>query len=116
MAGKIQDDMEISIATEQIKRVDVKDILEYLFRKADRNQKSILTYENLDALMRMRSANAYLRKYFGFRIEAWDLLIEDKLEYIISVNARGREDIIRTIQAMRESVVQEEPEKRKGWI
>ncbi len=42
------------------KRVSIKDILKFIFRSEDIEQKTILSGGNIDALIKMRATNDYL--------------------------------------------------------
>ena len=93
------------------KRVNVKDILQLIFDKKGIEQQTILSNDNINAIIKMQALNNYLKSYYNFELEIFNGLIHDKRLNIISYNGRGRKDIIDAIQAMQDQHI-EIPEKK----
>jgi hypothetical protein len=115
MGKSIEDALEATLQPKEDKSINIRDILDKVFERMGLEQKSILSELHVNSILKMRATNTYLQKYHDFRIELYDGLISDKLEYIISKDARGRDDIIKILEAMREQPIIAEPEK-KGWF
>lgn len=94
------------------KRVSLMDVLNYTFRKDDIEQKTILSNTNIQALIKMKSVNKYLKSQFNFEIDLYKTLIDEKRLNIISYKGRGRDDIIRCIKSMNNSVTMIDDEKK----
>jgi hypothetical protein len=93
------------------KRVSIKDILNFVFESPNIEQKTILSAENIDALIKMKATNVYLKKYYNLEIELYKTIIDEKRVNIISHKGRGRDDILKSVQAMQNPIIQNE-EKR----
>lgn len=93
------------------KRINVKDILQLIFDKKGIEQQTILSNENINAIIKMNALNKYLNTHHNFELEIFTGLINDKRLNIISYNGRGRKDIIEAIQAMQDQHI-EIPEKK----
>ena len=93
------------------KRVNIKDILQLIFEKKHIEQQTILSNDNINAIIKMNALNNYMQTTYNFRFELFTSLIDDKRLNIISFNGRGRRDIIETVQAMQDQHI-EIPEKR----
>lgn len=100
--------------TEKIedKRVNVKDILQLIFDKKGIEQQTILSNENINAIIKMNALNNYLKSYYNFELDIFTGLINDKRLNIISLNGRGRKDIIEAIQAMQDQHIEIPEQKR----
>lgn len=99
------------LSAREEKKVNIQDILNFIFRREELDQKTVLTNDNVNAIMRMNGVNAYCEMYYGFRLELFDRLIDDKRVNIISYKGRGRKDIIEAIKAMQDTVIPDEPKK-----
>lgn len=115
MAKTIESALEATLQPKEDKTINIRDILNKLFEVDEIEQKSILSELHVNTILKMNATNQYLSKYHNFRIDLYDSLINDKLKYIISKDARGRDDIIKVLEAMREQFITPEPEK-KGWF
>lgn len=115
MGKTIEDALESTLQPKEDKSINIRDILNKLFEREEIEQKSILSEIHVNAILKMRATNSYLKKYHDFEIDLYTGLINDKLRYIISKDARGRDDIIRVLEAMRETAILPETEK-KGWF
>lgn len=82
------------------KRTSIKDIFDFVTRKDNIEQKTMLSNDNIEAIIKMRAVNSHLKRYFGFTIELYDLLIEEKRFNIISLYGQGRKDLIKIVEAM----------------
>lgn len=105
------EDLFGTVQTKEDKRVSVKDLLHYIFRKEEIEQKTILSNENINAIIKMNATNNYLEDRYLFRIEIFDKLIEDKRINVISYQGRGRKDIIDAVKAMQDNNIQLEDKK-----
>ena len=106
------DDLLIGKLEEQEdKRVNIKDILQLIFEKNHIEQQTILSNDNINAIIKLNALNNYMSNTYNFRFELFTSLIDDKRLNIISFNGRGRKDIIETVQAMQDQHI-EIPEKR----
>lgn len=110
----IDNQMEVMTQKDD-KRVSIKDVVTLLFKPSGMNQKSILSNTNINAILKMLSANQYLEETYDFRVTQFDILIEAKLEYIISESGRGRNDFLKVIENMRDSIHVED-EKKGGFF
>lgn len=86
------------------KKETMKEIFDYFLRPADIEQKTVLSNENIEAIIKMRAVNAHLKSYFDFTIELYDLLIEEKRKNIISWNGRGRNDMLSIVKNMQTQI------------
>lgn len=111
--ANLEESLEAVLTPREDKRVSIKDILNNLFSLTNIKQKSILSDTNISALMKMRAANEYLNDTYGFEITQFDRLIEDKLVFVISKDGRGRQDFVKVIESMRDTIYIEEKE---GWF
>ena len=106
------DDLLIgNLEAKEDKRVSIKDVLEIIFDKKGIEQQTVLSNTNINAIIRMQALNKYVETAYNFKFEIFTKLIDDKRLNIISLNGRGRKDIIESIQAMQENRI-EIPEKR----
>ena len=106
------DDLLIGRLEEQEdKRVNIKDILQLIFEKNHIEQQTILSNDNINAIIKLQALNNYMQTTYNFKFELFTSLIDDKRLNIISFNGRGRKDIIETVQAMQDQHI-EIPEKR----
>lgn len=96
------------------KRTSIKDILTIMFQKKGIEQHTILSNENINAIIKMRTANKYLKGRYGFEIDLYNTLIDEKRLNVISLNGRGRDDIIETVKAMQDNHIQFE--EKRGLI
>ena len=91
------------------KRVNVKDILNFIYKEGDLEQLTVLSNDNINAIIKMQAANIYLKQYYGFKIGLFDVLIDAKRINVISYKGRGRKDIIEAIKAMQDNnIISEE--------
>jgi len=95
------------------KRVSIKDILKFIFRAEDLEQKTILSGGNIDALIKMRATNDYLLNYYNFDIHLYDIIISEKRTNIISLGGTGRKDILEAVRAMQNQII---PEEKKSFL
>lgn len=100
--------------TVEDKRVSIKDILSFIFRHEDIEQKTVLSADNINALIKMEATNAYLREYYRFDIRLYDIIIKEKRLNIIAHKGRGRADILEAVRAMQNPIVQEQ--EKKGFL
>ena len=100
----IEESLEATLAPKEDKRVSIKDILNTLFNTQAISQKSILSNTNITALLKMNAANRFLEDTYHIRITQFDTLIQDKLQYVISLEGRGREDFIKVIEATKDTI------------
>ena len=106
------DDLLIgNIEGKEDKRVSIKDILSIIFDKKGIEQQTVLSNQNINAIIKMQALNNYIERTYKFKFEIFTKLIDDKRLNIISLNGRGRTDIIESIQAMQENRI-EIPEKK----
>lgn len=110
----IDDQLEV-LTQKEDKRVSIKDILNTLFQKDGMKQKSILSNTNISAILKMEAANQYLEEMYNFRITQFDILIIEKLQYIISEGGRGRTDFLKVIENMRDTITID-GEKQGGFF
>jgi hypothetical protein len=110
----IESALEATLQPKEDKNINIRDILNKLFDLQEIEQKSILSECHVNAILKMRATNTYLAKNYGFTITLYDGLIDDKLQYIISKDARGRNDIIKVLEAMRDMPLP--LEEKKGWF
>ena len=96
------------------KRVSIKDILTSLFSKTWIEQQTILSNDNINAIIKINALNTYTKTYYNLEFEILKNLISDKRLNIISLNGTGRKDIIEIIRAMQDQTM-EIPEK-KGFL
>ncbi len=59
--------------------------------------KSRITSRNLRGILRSMAFQEYLFKRYGFRIESLDTLIEEKLKNVLSIDGRGRKEIMEMV-------------------
>ena len=97
------------------KRVSIKDILNHIFERQNIEQKTILASINIDGIIKMTMVNSYLKKTYGWEIDLYKVCIDEKRLNIISLNGRGRNDILDACRAMQNPIMQEENNK-KGLI
>lgn len=95
------------------KRVNIKDILSFIFEKKGIEQQTIISDTNRLAIVKMRTTNKYLKSVYGFEIDLFQCLIDEVRINNISVKGRGRDDIIKAIEAMQDNQIIEE---KKGLI
>jgi len=95
--------------TVEDKRVSIKDILNFVFESNNIEQKTILSGDNIDALIKMKALNKYLNDYYNLNIDLFDVIIKEKRVNIISHKGRGRKDILDSVLAMQQPII--EPEK-----
>lgn len=69
-------------------------------------QKANLIGENISGIMQGKSLNNFLFEYYGFRIEAVDNLINDKLPLSNSLEATGTNNWIRSLEALKVEMTQ----------
>ncbi len=111
----IDDQME-AMTLKDDKRVSIKDVVNLLFNPNGMNQKSVLSNSNISAILKMLSANQYLEETYDFRITQFDVLIQAKLEYIISESGRGRNDFLKVIENMRDTIQIDDTAKGGGFF
>jgi hypothetical protein len=92
-----------SLDVKEDKRVNVKDILNFIFQEEGIEQQTILSNDNINAIIKMQATNAYLLNQYGFKIDIFDTLIDAKRLNVISYKGRGRKDIIDAIKAMQDN-------------
>ena len=100
-----QEDMFGVMEAKEDKRVNVKDILDFVFKTLHIEQKTILSNDNINAIIKMQAVNRYLKNYYGFELDLYKGLISDKRVNVISLNGRGRNDIIDAVKAMQDNNV-----------
>ena len=93
------------------KRVSIKDILNHIFERQNIEQKTILAGINIDGIIKMTMVNSYLKKTYDWDIELYKVCIDEKRLNIISLNGRGRNDILDACRAMQNPIIQEENKK-----
>lgn len=96
------------------KRVSIKDILTSLFEKKWIEQQTILSNDNINAIIKIQALNRYTKIHYNMEFDLLKGLVDDKRINIISHNGTGRKDIIEIIRAMQEQTI-EIPEK-KGFL
>ena len=116
MGKTIEDTLEATLQPKEDKAINIKDVLDKVFELFAIEQKSILSETHVNAILKMRATNNYLTKYHDFHIDLYNGLIDDKLKYIISKDARGRNDIIAILEAMREQSILPDQQEKKGWF
>lgn len=94
------------------KKVTIKDIFDFVFRREDIEQKTNLSNDNISAIIKMNAVNDHLERYFKFRIELYDKLIEEKRINIISLFGQGRRDIQQIVKNMQTQINQDDEKRR----
>ena len=94
------------------KKVTIKDIFDFVFRREDIEQKTNLSNENISAIIKMNAVNDHLQRYFNFKIELYDKLIEEKRINIISLYGQGRRDIQQIVKNMQTQINQDDEKRR----
>ena len=94
------------------KKVTIKDIFDFVFRLKDIEQKTNLSNDNISAIIKMNAVNDHLQRYFNFKIELYDKLIEEKRINIISLYGQGRKDIQQIVKNMQTQINQEDEKRR----
>lgn len=94
------------------KKVTIKDIFDFVFRREDIEQKTNLSNDNISAIIKMNAVNDHLQRYFNFRIELYDKLIEEKRINIISLFGQGRRDIQQIVKNMQTQINQDDEKRR----
>jgi len=97
------------------KRVSIKDVLTIIFEKRNIEQQTILSNDNINAIIKLQALNHFMKSTYNFEFEIFKKLIDDKRLNIISYNGRGRKDIIETISAMQDNHI-ELQEKTRGLL
>lgn len=86
------------------KRVDVAEVIGKLDKILNTGcaieSKTNITHKNRIGMMRAITYNKYLQVNYGFRIDLLDLLILENTRWITSINGKGRDEIIRAIEAL----------------
>lgn len=86
------------------KRTSIKDIFDFLTQQANIEQKTILCNDNIESIIKMKAVNSHLKRYFGFTIELYDLLIDEKRSNIISLYGQGRKDLLKVVESMQTQI------------
>lgn len=109
----MDDKLIMGLTPTEDKRVNIKDIFDFVFQRDGIEQKTILCNDNISAIIKMNATNDHLERYFKFRIELYDTLIEQKRLNVISLYGQGRKDIQQIIKNMQTQVNEDE---KKGLI
>lgn len=86
------------------KRTSIKDIFQFLTQSDNIEQKTLLCNDNIEAIIKMKAVNSHLKRYFGFTIELFDILIDEKRSNIISLYGQGRKDLLKVVENMQTQV------------
>lgn len=86
------------------KRTSIKDIFQFLTQSDNIEQKTLLCSENIEAIIKMKATNSHLKRYFGFEIELYDILINEKRSNIISLYGQGRKDLLKVVESMQTQI------------
>ena len=86
------------------KRTSIKDIFQFLTQSDNIEQKTLLCSDNIEAIIKMKAANSHLKRYFGFEIELYDILINEKRTNIISLYGQGRKDLLKVVESMQTQI------------
>lgn len=86
------------------KRTSIKDIFQFLTQPDNIEQKTLLCNDNIEAIIKMKAVNSHLKAYFGFTIELYDILIDEKRSNIISLYGQGRKDLLKVVENMQTQV------------
>lgn len=86
------------------KRTSIKDIFQFLTQSDNIEQKTLLCNDNIEAIIKMKAVNSHLKAYFGFTIELYDILIDEKRSNIISLYGQGRKDLLKVVENMQTQV------------
>ena len=86
------------------KRTSIKDIFQFLTESDHIEQKTLLCNDNIEAIIKMKAVNSHLKQYFGFTIELYDILIDEKRSNIISLYGQGRKDLLKVVENMQTQV------------
>jgi hypothetical protein len=111
----MDENLIMGLTSVEDKRVSIKDIFDFVLRRQDIEQKTNLSNDNISAIIKMRAVNDHLKRYFGFTIELYDTLIDEKRINVISLYGQGRRDILQIIKNM-QTQVNENDEKDKRII
>jgi hypothetical protein len=99
----------------QDKRVSITDILKYLFRSKDIDQKSYLQEKNENAIIKLTYLDKYLKDEVGIDLDI-ELLIDLKRRNVLSIKGRGRKDILETVKSMQNNNIEIEKNKSGGIL
>lgn len=116
MGKTIEETLEATLQPKEDKAINIKDVLDKVFEIQGIEQKSVLSETHVNAILKMHATNNYLLLNHGFEVDLYNTLINDKLKYIISKDARGRNDIIAILEAMREQSIIPEQQEKRGWF
>lgn len=86
------------------KRTSIKDIFQFFTQPDNIEQKTLLCNDNIEAIIKMKAVNSHLKSYFGFTIELYDILIDEKRSNIISLYGQGRKDLLKVVENMQTQV------------
>lgn len=110
----LRQNMNIDNIDEVQNPVDFSQIIgkiESVLTTENKKRKSKLTGDNIKGIMQLSALNNFLEKNLGkeFRIDIYDKLIEDKLDYVVSYEGKGINDIIRGLSIIQPNVVGQMP-------
>lgn len=102
----------VGMTSNEDKRTSLKEIFSYVFQLENIEQKTILSNDNISAIIKMTAVNEHLERYFDFRIELYDKLIEQKRLNVISLYGQGRRDILNIVKSMQTQINADMQEKK----
>jgi len=97
------------------KKTNIKDILKYLFRKKDIDQKSFLENKQENAIIKLLYIDKYLKDEVGIDLDIL-MLVDLKRRNVISIKGRGRKDILENVKAMQNNNIEIEKNKNGGIL
>ena len=105
----------VGMTSNEDKRTSLKEIFSYVFEPKNIEQKTILSNDNISAIIKMTAVNEHLERYFDFRIELYDKLIEEKRLNVISLYGQGRRDILNIVKSM-QTQINADMQEKKGFL
>ena len=105
--GKLEEDMARDweeIGSEPEKASEIVNAVDQIFTDKTKEQKSNLISRNIRGITRAQSLQAYLTKYYGFRIDVLDALIDSKLLVVKSREGWGTEKLTHLMSTLQSKV------------
>lgn len=102
----------LGMTNNEDKRTSLKEIFGFVFQRKDIEQKTILSNDNITAIIKMKAVNQHLKDYFGFEIGLYNTLIDEKRLNIISLYGQGRKDIQSIVKSMQAQINADMQEKK----
>jgi CRISPR/Cas system-associated exonuclease Cas4 (RecB family) len=74
--------------------------LEFILSDKNIDQKTQLSSENIEGMIKLLTVNDYLKKHFGFRLIPYDTAIQIKIVKSISLDRQGKKELIELFKEM----------------